>query len=95
MAEAMSGATGRSSRQIWRTAVGAAIALVIIGAAPLYFGTYMTNVLTRALFLAALALTVDLIWGYTGVLTFGQSAFFGIGAYACALVFSHWGFGAG
>ena len=95
MAEAMSGATGRSSRQIWRTAVGAAIALVIIGAAPLYFGTYMTNVLTRALFLAALALTVDLIWGYTGVLTFGQSAFFGIGAYACALVFSHWGFGVG
>ena len=41
-----------------------------------------------------LALTVDLLWGYTGILTFGQSAFFGIGAYACALVFTHWGFGA-
>ena len=49
----------------------------------------------RALLLAVLALTVDLLWGYTGILTFGQSAFFGIGAYACALVFSHLGFGAG
>ncbi|UEM19164.1 ATP-binding cassette domain-containing protein [Skermanella mucosa] len=75
--------------------MGAAIALIIIGTAPLYLGTYMTNILTRALFLAALALTVDLVWGYAGVLTFGQSAFFGIGAYACALVFTHWGFGPG
>jgi branched-chain amino acid transport system permease protein len=91
----MPDATRRSSRQVWRTILGAAIALVIIATAPLYLGTYMTNVLTRALFLAALALTVDLIWGYTGILTFGQSAFFGIGAYACALVFTHWGFGAG
>ncbi|WP_210310293.1 branched-chain amino acid ABC transporter ATP-binding protein/permease [Aurantimonas coralicida] len=55
----------------------------------------MTNVLIRALFLGVLALTVDLVWGYTGVLTFGQSAFFGIGAYACALVATHWGFGPG
>ena len=38
-------------------------------------------------------MTVDVLWGYTGILTFGQSAFFGIGAYACALVFSHYGFG--
>ncbi|EAS51275.1 ABC type amino acid transporter [Aurantimonas manganoxydans SI85-9A1] len=63
--------------------------------APLYLDTYMTNVLIRALFLGVLALTVDLVWGYTGVLTFGQSAFFGIGAYACALVATHWGFGPG
>ncbi|UEM02489.1 ATP-binding cassette domain-containing protein [Skermanella rosea] len=95
MAEAIPDTTGRSRRQIGRTAVGAAIALIIIGTAPLYLGTYMTNILTRALFLAALALTVDLVWGYAGVLTFGQSAFFGIGAYACALVFTHWGFGPG
>src|SRR4029450_709003 len=53
------------------------------------------NIMIRAPLLAVLALTVDLLWGYAGILTFGQSAFFGIGAYACALVFSHLGFGAG
>ena len=95
MADNISNASQRSSRQIWTTLAGAAVALVIVATAPLYLDTYMTNVLIRALFLGVLALTVDLVWGYTGVLTFGQSAFFGIGAYACALVATHWGFGPG
>ena len=42
-----------------------------------------------------MALTVDLLWGYTGILTFGQAAFFGIGAYAAALVLTHCGSAAG
>ncbi len=95
MADITSEASERSSRQVWRTAIGAAAALAIILTAPFYLDTYMTNVLIRALFLGVLALTVDLVWGYAGILTFGQSAFFGIGAYACALVFTHWGFGPG
>lgn len=74
---------------------GGAVALVVIGVAPFFLDIYTVNILIRALLLAVLALTVDLLWGYTGILTFGQSAFFGIGAYACALVFTHWGFGAG
>ena len=74
---------------------GGAIALLVLGVAPFFLDIYTVNILIRALLLAALALTVDMLWGYTGILTFGQSAFFGIGAYACALVFTHWGFGAG
>ena len=72
----------------------AVAALVVLAVAPFFLDIYVVNILIRALLLAALALTVDLLWGYTGILTFGQSAFFGIGAYACALVFTHWGFGA-
>ena len=34
---------------------------------------------------ATLAVTVDLLWGFTGILTFGQAAFFGVGAYATAM----------
>ena len=33
--------------------------------------------------------------GYTGYLTFGQSAFFGVGAYAAGLAFTHFGFSPG
>ena len=73
----------------------AVLALLVIGFAPYVLDIYTVNILIRALLYAALALTVDLLWGYTGILTFGQSAFFGIGAYACALIFSHYGFGAG
>ncbi len=75
--------------------LGGFAAVVVVIVAPYFLDIYTMNILIRALFLAALALTVDLLWGYTGILTFGQSAFFGIGAYACALVFSHYGFGPG
>ena len=50
------------------------------------------NTLIRAFHYALVALTVDILWGYAGILTFGQAAFFGIGAYAAALVFTHIGF---
>jgi branched-chain amino acid transport system permease protein len=82
------------TRRLVRTvALGAAVALGVVAVAPLYLDTFTVNILIRALFLAAVVMTVDILWGYTGILTFGQSAFFGIGAYACALVFTHYGFG--
>ena len=86
--------TAAQRRSDIRTVLKASVAaLVVLGIAPFFLDIYIVNILIRALLLAALALTVDLLWGYTGILTFGQSAFFGIGAYACALVFTHWGFG--
>ncbi len=66
------------------------IALIAFG--PWIFGTYLLNILIKAFFFAIVAVTVDMLWGYTGYLTFGQSAFFGLGAYAAGLVFTHAGF---
>lgn len=40
---------------------------------------------------AMLAITVDLLWGFTGILTFGQAAFFGVGAYAAAMLLTYAG----
>ena len=71
------------------------IALLVIAVGPYVLPTYMVNGLIRAFLYAAVALTVDILWGYTGILTFGQSAFFGIGAYAAGLIFTHAGFGVG
>ncbi|TIP10163.1 MAG: ATP-binding cassette domain-containing protein [Mesorhizobium sp.] len=58
---------------------------------PALFDRFTLNVLTRSMIYAMLAVTVDILWGYTGVLTFGQAAFFGTGAYASAMVLSHLG----
>ena len=63
-----------------------------VGTGPYVLDTYLINVLTRSLLYAAVALTVDLLWGYMGILTFGQSAFFAAGAYAAGLAFTHIGF---
>lgn len=63
---------------------GAAIAL--IGAYP-YYGSnaYVLTLLGKFLCYAIFALSIDLIWGFTGVLSLGQAVYFGIGAYCIAL----------
>ncbi|WP_425106879.1 ABC transporter permease subunit [Ancylobacter sp.] len=73
----------------------ALLALAAIVAGPLVLDTYSVNVLTRSLLYAAVALTVDLLWGFLGILTFGQSVFFACGAYAAGLVFTHLDFSTG
>ncbi|WP_245425042.1 ATP-binding cassette domain-containing protein [Rhizobium sp. M10] len=67
----------------------AALLLIVFG--PMFLGRFSLNVLTRSMIYAMLAITVDLLWGYTGVLTFGQAAFFGVGAYSTAMVLTHVG----
>jgi branched-chain amino acid transport system permease protein len=83
----------RGAAPAWRTpmAVGV-IALIVLALFSVLLPTFLVNNLIRAFLYAAVAVTVDLLWGYTGILTFGQSAFFGIGAYAAGLVFTHAGF---
>jgi len=66
----------------------------VVVAAPALLDTYLVNILIRAFFVAIAAITVDIMWGYCGTLTFGQSAFFGIGVYALAICFTEYGFGA-
>lgn len=66
-------------------------ALLLVMFGPLVLDRFSLNVLTRSMIYAMLAITVDLLWGYTGILTFGQAAFFGVGAYATAMVLTHIG----
>jgi len=46
---------------------------------------YYLNLFGKYLALAVLALGMDLIWGYTGVLSLGQAIFFGVGAYSIGM----------
>ncbi|GLU32136.1 branched-chain amino acid ABC transporter ATP-binding protein/permease [Trinickia caryophylli] len=94
-AESAQQAAGARRPHAWRdlaAVVGLAAALLVVG--PFVFGSYLLNVLIQAFFFSIVVVTVDLLWGYTGYLTFGQSAFFGLGAYAAGLMFTHGGFSA-
>jgi len=71
--------------------VGSFIVLgAVLLASPLLLGDYAQQILAQAFFFAIAAVTVDLLWGYTGILTFGQSAFFGIGVYTVALALAYY-----
>ena len=84
--------TMRGRSDLRRLLILAIAALLLITIGPAVLPTYLINNLIRAFLYASVALTVDVLWGYTGILTFGQSAFFGIGAYAAGLIFTHAGF---
>jgi branched-chain amino acid transport system permease protein len=75
----------------WRTILGAFVLLAaVLAASSLVLGEYAQQILSQAFFFAIAAVTVDLLWGYTGILTFGQSAFFGIGVYTVALALAYY-----
>lgn len=53
--------------------------------APLYLSDFRLNLLGKFLTFAIVAIGLDLIWGYGGMLSLGQGLFFGLGAYAFAM----------
>jgi urea transport system permease protein len=62
-----------------------AIALLLIFVAPVVLTGVRLNQLGRFLALAIAALGIDLIWGYTGLLSLGHGIFFAFGGYALAM----------
>jgi branched-chain amino acid transport system permease protein len=75
----------------WQAILGVSLLLALaLLAGPYVLDEYAQQILSQAFFFAIAAITVDLLWGYTGVLTFGQSAFFGIGVYTVALALAYY-----
>ena len=65
------------------------ILILLLGLFPLAAGDYDVVLMSRVMCFAILALSLDLIWGYTGFLSFGQGAFFGIGSYGIGLTLKY------
>ncbi len=63
----------------------ALILAILLFAAPLVLSDFRINLLGKILTFAILALSLDLIWGYAGMLSLGHGVFFGLGAYAFAM----------
>jgi len=53
--------------------------------APLFLSDFRVNLLGKFVAFAILALGIDLIWGYTGILSLGHGVFFGLGGYCMAM----------
>lgn len=62
------------------------VLLVALFSLPGWGGDYWVRILTGVLMWAGLALSWNIIGGYAGYISFGHAAFFGIGAYATALL---------
>ena len=72
-----------------------AAAAILVVTLPAWAGDYWTRIFTGVWMWAGLALAWNIIGGYAGYISFGHAAFFGIGAYATALLMQperHWSF---
>ncbi len=69
--------------------LGACLAVLI--SIPFWAPRFWVNVASQALIFAIFAMSLDLLLGYGGMPSFGHAAFFGAGAYACAMVGVHLG----
>jgi branched-chain amino acid transport system permease protein len=64
--------------------IGFAVVWVLLAAAPLVLPEFWRRFLTEILIWGLLAMSSDLLIGYTGMISFGHSAFFGLGMYGAA-----------
>jgi len=73
-------------RRVWRPIAWIAPVSTLLLAAPYLFDPFQTLTLTYGLIAAIGALGFNLLLGYTGLLSFGHSAYFGTGTYAVAFL---------
>ena len=67
-------------------AAGILLAIVAIAVVPSVIELFALMQLTLFAAMAVLALSLAFIWGFGGILSFGQTAFFGLGAYTAGLL---------
>ncbi len=61
-------------------------ALALLAAVPLTGESFYVELMAKTLVLAIFAMSLDLLVGWTGLVSFGHAAYFGVGAYAVALL---------
>jgi branched-chain amino acid transport system permease protein len=80
------GATSATRTLRYAAPIGVLLALI-----PYALSPYQTILLSYGLIMAIAALGFNLLLGYSGLLSFGHSAYFGVGAYAAAFIVKYLG----
>lgn len=70
----------------WKNNTLLIVAALALGLAPRVAGTYTLNIITEVLIFGLFAMSLDLLMGYTGLVSLGHAAFFGLGAYTAGIV---------
>jgi len=59
--------------------------LAVPESSPLHWSTFVLTLVGKYMCFAMLAMAVDLIWGYAGILSLGHAAFFSLGGYCMGM----------
>ena len=66
--------------------IGLILAFLILVVMPPFYTSYWVTLLTQMLIFGILAMSLDILMGYTGLSSFGHAGFFGSSAYVVAIL---------
>lgn len=69
----------------WTTPLLFTAVAALLFSAPLWLSPFRLQLFGKFLTFALVAIAIDLVWGYTGMLSLGHGVFFGLGAYAIGM----------
>jgi branched-chain amino acid transport system permease protein len=75
----------------WAALVPYAGSVFILAILPVFLSSYMESMMTKFLIFSIFAMSLDLIFGYTGLLCLGQAAFFGMAGYTSGVLIVRYG----
>ena len=82
--------TAKRARVLPSTVI-AIVMLVALAVMPAFVGGYTLSNYRDIILLGLFALSLDIFWGRTGILSFGHATFFGLGAYGMAIASTRFG----
>src|SRR2546428_5280212 len=70
-----------------------AIVFLLLAISPPFLSSFLLTLLTQALIYAILAMSLDIILGYTGLASLGHAAYLGLGAYSVGILTTRYAVG--
>jgi branched-chain amino acid transport system permease protein len=75
----------------WTVLIPLGVAVLALAVSPMLgMSSFVQSLIIEILTFSILALSLDILLGYTGLVSFGHAAFFAVSGYAVAIVASHW-----
>ncbi|MFH0915308.1 MAG: branched-chain amino acid ABC transporter permease [bacterium] len=80
-------AAGRKTpRSLIEVTVPVLVIGVVVLALPLFLPSFVTSQVTKIMIYSLFGVSLNIIWGYAGIPSFGHAAFFGVGGYAAGIM---------
>jgi branched-chain amino acid transport system permease protein len=72
----------------WLPAIAIVILLLVL---PTFVPSYIQSLVTKMMIFALFGVSMNILWGFGGIPTFGHAAYFGFGGYVCGILIIHGG----
>ena len=79
-------AARRVPRPLVETVLPIAVVAIIVLLLPLFIPSFVSSLVTKMMIFGLFGMSLNLIWGYANIPSFGHAAFFGTGAYTAAVL---------